>query len=83
MGQFLAIHICQNLDAFQFQIVHDVVEFLDGDFRLLQCDHAKPDEPVGFARAILRYTIIGEAMGRGCDFRIDRIITLAGAGATT
>ena len=77
IGQFLAVDVGQDFDALQFQIVHDVVELADRDLRLLQRHDAEPDKPVGLARAIFDHAIIGEAMGRFCDFRIDRIVALA------
>ena len=80
IGQFLAVDIGQDLDALQLQVLHDVVEFADRDLRLLQGDDAKPDEPVGLARAIFRDAIVGEAMGGFGDFRIDRVVALARRG---
>ena len=77
IGQFLAVDIGQDLDALQFQVVHDVVEFADRDLRLLQGDDAEPDEAVRLARAIFRHAVIGEAMGGFGDFRIDRVVALA------
>jgi len=44
--QFLAVDIGQDLDALQFQIVHDMVEFAHRDLRLLQGDDAEPDETI-------------------------------------
>ena len=76
IGQFLAVDIGQDLDALQFQVLHDIVEFTDRELRLLQRDDAEPDKPVRLARAIFRHAIIGETMGRFRDFGIDRIVTL-------
>src|SRR3984893_3182519 len=62
IGQFLALGIGRDLYALQLQVSHDVVEFTDSDFRLLQRHDAKSDKAVGLARAIFHYAVIGEAM---------------------
>ena len=76
IGQFLAVDIGQDLDALQFQVLHDVVEFAHRDLRLLQGDDAEPDKAVGLARAIFRDAVIGEAMCAFGDLGIDRVVTL-------
>ena len=77
IGQFLAVDIGQDLDALQFQVVHDVVEFADRDLRLLQGHDAEPDKAVGLARAIFRHAVIGEAMRGLRDLGVDRVVALA------
>src|SRR3981081_4832556 len=58
--QFLAIDVGQDLDALQFQLGHDVVEFANRNFRLLQCNDTEPDKTVGLAPAILHPRITEE-----------------------
>ena len=40
--QFLAVDIGEDLDALQFQMRHDIIEFAHGQFRLLQRTPPRP-----------------------------------------
>ena len=80
VGQFLAVDIGQDLDAFQLQFAHDVFELAHREFRFLQRDHAEADEPIRLARAVLDDAFIGDPVGRFGYFRINRVVTLFGVG---
>ena len=77
VGQFLAVDIGQDLDAFQLQFAHDVFELAHRELRFLQRDHAEADEPVRLARAVLDNALIGDLVGRFGYFWINRVVTLA------
>ena len=64
----------------QLEMVHDVVEFAHRDLGLLKCHHAEADETVRPPSAIFGDAVIGHAVRGFRDFRVNRVVALAGRG---